>query len=189
MRSSRSLRSSLLGETLKARSWVYGEPLRRMPASLARSIRFRPATGSPNIPHALRNHSLYASAEGQRVFKLSGQFSSHEGRSEARIEALLVSSGRRAHQTWRKLRGGRALAAPRSRIDSAPTVSIGSQSSINTLGRFPTPTPQKAECEGPGGPSPSLRSMSCCTNSRALRAPSRRSPSPRRRFGRPFPEA
>lgn len=65
------------------------------------------------------------------------------------MAAALATSGRRAHQTWRKLNGGSALAAALSRLLSIPNSATGSHSSINTGGRSVRFTPRPAKHEAP----------------------------------------
>src|SRR5438128_6743631 len=55
------------------------------------------------------------------------------GSSEARIAALEATSGRRAHQTWRRLGAGNGVIGVRSRRLSIPISAIGSHRSISRV--------------------------------------------------------
>src|SRR5271157_3146935 len=63
--------------------------------------------------------------------------SASDGRRLARIAARLATSGRLAHQTWRRFGGG-FIAAPPSRKASIPISAIGNHSSISRRGRLLT---------------------------------------------------
>ena len=117
---SSSLSCSVM-EWRKALGYPYSTSPRGIcPARSLLSFLRRAATGSPSIPIARRKRSWGVPA----------------GSIDARTAARDAIKGRRAHQTWTELLGGKTFPARekrRSRKLSSPSAAMGSQRSISRL--------------------------------------------------------
>ena len=90
-------------------------------------------SGSPVIPSSRRNHPWYIASVGNLSRSAGGQSADQAGNIPANMAARLAMSGRRAHETWRKYSGGRALLAPLAHALDADA-SMGSQDSMRRSG-------------------------------------------------------
>ena len=107
-------RSPSLGMYVNALLYPYGLPSFLF-SRLAWSIKRRVCIGSPCMPSAWTNFLRSAPA----------------GRMDASMAARLITSGRLAHQVWRRFGAGYGVRGVRSRPLSMPISDIGSHSSTS----------------------------------------------------------